>query len=598
MLRELVAAGRHFAEQGEMVPAGYKLFSKQSPIKWILHLDEEGRLIGEPEEVEIVHKPRPGRRRSGKPAPGNLKPYLLVDEARYVLGIPEPGKEAEAELLHQGFLELLSKAYEQTGEPYLNAIYRYLSEFLDRKELSQKIAPKDVVTFAVEDPPYPFERREMQEFWLEFIGEECSSQFQGTCSVCGEHRTLLQTLPKEVFILSQGCQISSFNQTAFTSFGKAQTTNANICVRCGIIAAQTLEHLLKHEQYNTILVRYDKKGDGQNPLRNQVAVYWLKEPVGTIAVKEQEVSLLELLSAPLTYQTEEPGAVPTLQLLEEFLKVPWTGKEGVTHAPENAFYLAVLSANKARLVVREWISVSLEGVQNRLKTYLQALRIVDAKGSGIRAFPIPALVSTLKDPDPNLVRGLLRTAYLGQPVPTGLLEAAVRRMRSLVHQNQRGGGDPALQILASVVKLALTYGRQEAKTMEKLDERSSKPAYLSGRLLAVLEEIQLRAAKWRLNTTLVDRFYGAASTSPATVFPTLIKMAETGHLPKIRKEGLGYRKMKDTLQEICARLDEAGGFPSILTLKEQGDFALGFYHQRAALAAERENGEEKSAQNI
>ena len=120
--------------------------------------------------------------------------------------------------------------------------------------------------------------------------------------------------------------------------------------------------------------------------------------------------------------------------------------------------------------------------------------------------------------------------------------------------------------------------------MQRLDPYHIQPAYISGRLLALLEEIQRRAAGGKLNTTLVDRFYGVAATAPAATFGPLLKLAETAHLPKIRRENRGIGRMKEVLGEIMNRLDEAGGFPRTLSLQSQGEFALGFYHQRAALA--------------
>ncbi|HON87650.1 MAG TPA: type I-C CRISPR-associated protein Cas8c/Csd1, partial [Bacillota bacterium] len=81
------------------------------------------------------------------------------------------------------------------------------------------------------------------------------------------------------------------------------------------------------------------------------------------------------------------------------------------------------------------------------------------------------------------------------------------------------------------------------------------------------------------------RFFGAASTSPITVFPGLLRLAETAHLPKLRKKGSGFQQMRILIQDICAQMDKQ--FPVTLTLKEQGEFVLGFYHQRASFEKER-----------
>lgn len=592
MLRELLELHEKLETNEEPVPVGYKVFGKQSPIRWILNIQPEtGEIIEEP--TEILHKPRPIRQRSGKIGPSNLKPYLLADEARYVLGIAEPGKQKETDLVHHAFLNLLKLAWQQTGLDELETIYQVLTENLDRQSLSEKIGPKDVVTFAVGSPPYPFERPEVQHFWRRFIEEEFSSGLEGQCSVCGEAQTLIQTLPLEVVIMGQKCQPSSFNLSAFTSFGKEQTTNASLCLRCGMLTAQALDHLLKDPQHKTVLARDDSKGAGNNPLRNQVAVYWLKERAN-VSVAGEDHDYLTLLSAPLKEEQEIPEVTATLDLLEEFLRVPWSGQKSSLSLPSNSFYLAVLSANKGRLVVREWISTSCEGLRVRLARYLAALRLVDPQGKESRSFPLPAILKPLGNISPNLVRGLLRTAYLGVPPPPGLLEAAVKRLRTPRGRSLAAPADrPApFHLLAAVLKLALTYGTKEAETMERLDPYRTQPAYLSGRLLAALEEIQRRAAGGKLNTTLVDRFYGAAATAPATTFGGLLKLAETAHLPKIRRENRGIGRMREILGEIMDRMDEAGGFPRTLSLLSQGEFALGFYHQRAALAPKKTTNEE------
>lgn len=120
--------------------------------------------------------------------------------------------------------------------------------------------------------------------------------------------------------------------------------------------------------------------------------------------------------------------------------------------------------------------------------------------------------------------------------------------------------------------------------MEKLSTTYNEPAYLCGRLFAVLEEAQQRAANFKLNTTLVDRFYGMASTAPASVFGNLLRLSTLAHLPKVGRE------VNLMVEEILSRLDEVGGFPRTLNLSQQAEFALGFYHQRAYFRATKGKG--------
>jgi hypothetical protein len=114
--------------------------------------------------------------------------------------------------------------------------------------------------------------------------------------------------------------------------------------------------------------------------------------------------------------------------------------------------------------------------------------------------------------------------------------------------------------------------------MVQLDPDNRDPAYLCGRLLAVLEAVQ-RAAIPGVEATITDRFFGTASSAPASVFGRLIRGSQA-HLGKLRKERRGtYEALQRRLEEIQAGLTT---FPKTLTLEQQGLFSLGYYHQRAA----------------
>ena len=196
-------------------------------------------------------------------------------------------------------------------------------------------------------------------------------------------------------------------------------------------------------------------------------------------------------------------------------------------------------------------------------------------------------------------------AFRGEPPPPALLAQAVRRF-AVPDREKEDQKNVLLRRmnLAAAMKLCLTHklGPEEQHAMEQLDERRRKPAYLCGRLLAVLDEVQRQYHRpSTVNTTLADRFYGTASTAPASVFANLMNIATKAHLPKLRREGRGVvqrRKNPDTdkdefvwisdkLEEVCAALDDAGGFPPPLEPKDQAEFGLGFYHQRAKFAANR-----------
>jgi CRISPR-associated protein Csd1 len=134
---------------------------------------------------------------------------------------------------------------------------------------------------------------------------------------------------------------------------------------------------------------------------------------------------------------------------------------------------------------------------------------------------------------------------------------------------------------AALIKLVMTtQGFIKEDQMVHLQTDRPEAAYHCGRLLAVLESIQREAIGRNINTTIVDRFYGTASTAPASVFGRLVRGAQP-HLSKLKgnenTRAAGHA-LENRLTEIMSALDT---FPHTLKLQHQGLFALGYYHQRA-----------------
>lgn len=107
-----------------------------------------------------------------------------------------------------------------------------------------------------------------------------------------------------------------------------------------------------------------------------------------------------------------------------------------------------------------------------------------------------------------------------------------------------------------------------------LDPENSSPAYRLGRLFATLEKIQEEASPG-LNATIRERFYGAASSTPVSVFTTLLRL-KNHHLAKLTNRGRAIN-FERLIGEIMGGLAD---FPRHLTLPDQGRFAIGYYHQR------------------
>jgi CRISPR-associated protein Csd1 len=117
----------------------------------------------------------------------------------------------------------------------------------------------------------------------------------------------------------------------------------------------------------------------------------------------------------------------------------------------------------------------------------------------------------------------------------------------------------------------------------QLDGRSA--GYACGRLLALLARCQ-SPKDFGTNAQILERYFGSASTSPRSVFPVLLRL-NRHHLKKIRDDRPGplaavlEKELEQRLAPFKLSANRDPDFPAILSLPEQGRFALGFYHQRA-----------------
>ena len=172
---------------------------------------------------------------------------------------------------------------------------------------------------------------------------------------------------------------------------------------------------------------------------------------------------------------------------------------------------------------------------------------------------------------PNLGGELMRSILAGLPYPRTILAAAVRRIRA---EHEVTYARAAL--IKACINRATRYSEpaiKEELTMS-LDETNTNVGYRLGRLFAVLEKIQ-EEANPGINATIRDRYYGAASSTPVTVFSTLLKL-KNHHLSKLENRGRAVN-LEKRVGEIMEGLSD---FPAQLPIADQGRFAIGYYHQR------------------
>jgi CRISPR-associated protein Csd1 len=181
------------------------------------------------------------------------------------------------------------------------------------------------------------------------------------------------------------------------------------------------------------------------------------------------------------------------------------------------------------------------------------------------------------DVPPQLAGELTRAILTGRRYPRSLLSNIIMRFRA---DGDISGTRVALckGVLARDQRLGnkdITKGEPPVS----LDPTNTDPGYLLGRLFSTLENVQ-HAALGKLNATIRDRYYGAASATPASVFPVLLRNAQH-HLSRVRKDKPGFAVNLE--KEVGGIIEQLGPtFPKSLRIEAQGHFAIGYYHQTQA----------------
>jgi CRISPR-associated protein Csd1 len=244
------------------------------------------------------------------------------------------------------------------------------------------------------------------------------------------------------------------------------------------------------------------------------------------------------------------------------------------------FYVLGLAPNSARIAVRFWHQGTVGEFAANIKRHFDDIAIVKPsfdKDNQALAYLLSATALDWKTENvpPNLAGNTIRAVMTGSPYPATLLQQCLRRIRA-----EQGDVNRAR---ASILKACLNRKNScanqnhEKEITVALDPDNENPGYRLGRLFAVLERIQ-EDANPGLNATIRDRYYGAASSTPVSVFPQLLKL-KNHHLSKL--ENTGFRvSYEKKLAEIIGGLGDS--MPAHLSMDDQARFALGYYHQRQA----------------
>ncbi len=546
MLRQLVDYAACLERQGQLPPRMYS----PTRIHWLIELSPTGELQGFMRTGESDR----GRARGWEYlAPhvdrtSSVRAKLLADRAAYVLGltgaVSTPRAVERVAKSHMAFVDLVRECARSTGESAVFAVSYFLKKLVPA-DLSPPpgLDCRDVVTFRV-GGILPIDLPSVRSFWTDACEPTPDKRQLQRCLCCGRLRmpSRRHPLPIRGVPLGQisGMRIVSANETAFESYGLSESLVSPICHECAERYAQAANALLRSP---TTCVTV-------GPL---ACLFW--RAGGSCA------SVAALLRAPDLDEVQE--------LINSGGRNPHEGA-----ADPEPFYCAALAANGGRIAVRDWIETTVPDVGRSLARFFRLQRLVASDGADQPPWNVftlaAATVREAADIDAQTVALLLRVALDSGHVPKALLGRVLLRVKA---------SRKLTRPQAALVKMSLASwadDREEERLCE-IDPERDDPAYLCGRLLAVLERTQVNAVA--VKVTVANRFYSSASTAPLSTFPHLV-LGGRSHLAKLhRSKPVLHDSIQRQLEEIIAPLQQ---FPAVLGLADQGLFALGYYHQRVA----------------
>jgi CRISPR-associated protein Csd1 len=496
--------------------------------------------------------------RSGKPTPKSAKPNFLWDNAGYVLGVDNKGKKGNASITFNAFKNFHHKIGDASGDAGMQAVLRFLDRWTNDK-ISTISNWQDILdsngnlVFLLEgDTQFVHERKAVRDLWLTYK-KDTVEDVLSTCLITGKQMPIARLHPKIKgvrYAQSSGASIVSFNLDAFCSYNKEQNYNAPISEDAAFAYTTALNYLL----------RYDSRQKIQ--IGETTTVFWTERKSAVENVWGEMFNPSNTDSA----DTKE---------VHDYLSAVREGKNPPGIDTSVTMYILGLSPNASRLAIRFWITDTINAFNRNLRSHFNNLRI-EKQYKNDKDFPgiwqliietLPKKMELRKSENINpLLSGIyMKSVLTGGRYPESLLAALIRRLRA--------DGDVSYY-RAAQIKAILKRNYQKEVSMG-LDENNTNIAYRLGRLFAVLEKAQEEAIPGA-NATIKDRFYGSASATPGVVFPQLLRMGQH-HLAKI---GEGSRIAKEKMiQSIVEGIDS---FPRHLPLEEQGQFSLGYYHQRNA----------------
>lgn len=557
--------------------------------------------------LSMIVPEQPGRQGSTPPA------YFLCDNNAYILGI-SPEDETKPKYSQQRLeafraynKEILSEAncveakaviaFLDKYDPVAGRKHPVIAKFLDDILKTGKAN----FVFMV-DGKYIHKNAEIRQVW-EARNQSSEDSYIGQCLITGEIAPIARIHDikiKGIAPYHGGVALVGFNDRAYESYNRTngQGLNSPVSKKAMLAYSKALNHLLSDANENKKIV-----------IGDTTIVYWAEGNNKACASLFARLTETEFEDSPPSQPEGTPirdrkGENLLKSIAEKIVRGEKIDKEGLAAEIDwNArFYvLGIEAPNRGRASIRFFFSDPFIKFVERIGVHYSDLQLGDSEKPIKLRWILNETVSKKAREGkiaPLLTGAVFNSMLTNSPYPAALYNAIMIRVRADM-DDEENKIQKINRLRAAVIKAYLKrkYRRQSQNPFQEvlvmsLNEQSTVPAYLLGRLFAVLEKVQKEAIP-DLDASIKDRYFTSACASPKTVFPLLLRLSQH----HIAKAEFGYAS-DNRIEKIMNLLDvEKNPFPAHLTLDEQGIFVLGYYHQRTAFFVKNNSSTETTETN-
>ncbi len=523
----------------------------------------------------------------------NTKPFFLCDKLSYLTGYD---KNSARKRLAQEHFEA-SKQFHLSFESQIEtteykAICTFFKNFNANINLGQLSKIENFasiglgVFLVLPSKKDAHEQQAILDFWSRCgseIRSDSEPQITGQCLVRGNLEPIARLHePKMKGFGQDSPLLVSFNDDAYKSFGKKQSYNSPVSEDAVFAYCNALNALLNGPQSHRHRIT----------IGDVTTIFWTEQQSTSEALFSQLLEGKTEISAETETSENQTLHNQIQSLLNTLRRGGGSSLEELDDDPDTKFYILGLGKmNKSRLAVRFWHIGTIGQMLTRLADHYQNLALTCKKDRHPFYEPEFPPAQRLLDQtarerkaiSPLLGGQLMQAILQGTPYPHTLLHGVLNRIRCVEKDSQGKTKERVTYLRAAILKAFLNRNiltkTTNQKMTEAIDPSRTEPAYHLGRLFAVYETAQKHAHDWKLERTIRETLYSAASATPLSVFGRIERLHHHHTAKKSHPTG-SSKSYSDLVSEINQNFK--GGttpYPSTLNITDQAFFAVGYYHQ-------------------